>query len=400
MADIDDRWYRTDRSTGERSPTARHGTGKRWDVRWRDGERQRHKAFERNADAKRFLAKITADLDAGTYVDPALGRTTVKAYAEQWLAAQTSDPSTREAVALRLRLHVLPTLGDYQLRALRPSTVRAWVRGLQAELAPSYVRVIHASLSAVLRAAVEDGLLARSPASAVSARPPAAPQAKVVPWTASQVAAVTGALPARLEATAVVAAGLGLRQGEAFGLAVGDVDFLRKVAHVRRQVRIVGGRLVFAPPKTGKTRDVPLASTVALALARHLERFPARPVTLPWREPAGKPTTAELVFTTETGALDRNGYNDAWRAARSSAGIPAGRENGLHALRHFFASSLLQQGVNVRAVSEYLGHTDPGFTLRVYGHVMPAAEDQARRAVDASLDVADAGAPDVRQGGG
>ena len=54
-----------------------------------------------------------------------------------------------------------------------------------------------------------------------------------------------------------VAAGLGLRQGECFGLAVDDVDFLRGVVHVRRQVRIVGSRLAFAPPKTGKTRGHP-----------------------------------------------------------------------------------------------------------------------------------------------
>jgi integrase len=161
--------------------------------------------------------------------------------------------------------------------------------------------------------------------------------------------------------------------------------------HVRRQVRIVGGALVFAQPKGAKTRDVPLAESVALRLAAHLQRFPAQPVTLPWREPDGKPTTAALVLAAETGALDRNTYNDAWRAARKRAGIPAGRENGLHALRHFYASQLLQQGVNIRAVSEYLGHTDPGFTLRVYGHLMPAAHDQARRAVDLAL----AGSPDV-----
>jgi hypothetical protein len=42
----------------------------------------------------------------------------LRTYADQWLAAQTFDPSTREAVELRLRLHVYPVLGDYELRAL------------------------------------------------------------------------------------------------------------------------------------------------------------------------------------------------------------------------------------------------------------------------------------------
>jgi integrase len=67
-------------------------------------------------------------------------------------------------------------------------------------------------------------------------------------------------------AVMAVAAGLGLRQGECFGLAVEDVDFPRGVVHARRQVRIVASRLVFAPPKTGKTRGVPLPESIALRL--------------------------------------------------------------------------------------------------------------------------------------
>ncbi len=236
--------------------------------RWRDDSqppRQHKKSFDKRSDAEKHLAQVQADLSRGAYVDPTAGRVTLRAYAEGWLAANTSDPLTREGLESRLRLHVLPALGDYQLRALKPSVIRSWVHGLQAELIPAYVKVIHAALSSILRAAVEDGLIAKSPASAASARPPAAPQTKVIPWTAEQVAAITAALSECLQATATAAAGLGLRQGEIFGLAVGDVDFLRKVVHVRRQVRIVGGQLVFAPPKTGKTRDVPLPESVALA---------------------------------------------------------------------------------------------------------------------------------------
>jgi hypothetical protein len=57
------------------------------------------------------------------------GKTTLRAYGDAHLAAQTFDETTREAVALRLRLHVYPYLGDYQLAALRPSVVQAWRGG-------------------------------------------------------------------------------------------------------------------------------------------------------------------------------------------------------------------------------------------------------------------------------
>ncbi|MDX2524161.1 integrase [Streptomyces europaeiscabiei] len=58
----------------------------------------------------------------------------------------------------------------------------------------------------------------------------------------------------------------------------------------------------------------------------------------------------------------------------------------MHALRHFHASVLLDAGENVKALSAYLGHIDPGFTLRVYTHLMPSSDARARKAVDSLYD--------------
>jgi integrase len=54
-------------------------------------------------------------------------------------------------------------------------------------------------------------------------------------------------------------------------------------------------------------------------------------------------------------------------AAFRTAGIEyRKRADGMHALRHFYASVLLAQGVSIKELADYLGHTDPGFTLRTY----------------------------------
>jgi integrase len=298
---------------------------------------------------------------------------TLRAFAEEWLAAQTFDPSTHEAVESRLRVHVLPHLGDVELRALRPSTLQAWLAGLQAELAPRYVRVILANVSAVLGAAVEDGLLARNPARSSAVRPPRVDAGKVEPWSHERVSAVIAAHPDRWQAVPVVAAGCGLRQGEVFGLRVADVDFLSRRLRVRQQVKLLGGRPTLAAPKGGKTRDVPLPDVVALALAERIRMHPA----------AGE----ELVFRTrEGGPLVRGYFNvHVWKPALVAAGVEPTRANGMHALRHHYASALLEAGVSIRAVADYLGHADPGFTLRVYAHLMPEAEDRARAAIDGVL---------------
>jgi integrase len=361
---------------------------KPWEARWRGPDGQsRSQSFARKVDAQRFLATVEADKLRGTYVDPSAGRVTFETFAQTWLASQTSDVSTRVAVESRVRNHLLPTFGSTELRAIRPSHVQAWLKGRTDVCAPSFVRVLLANLSSILGAAAEDGLIARNPCSSASVKPPALDGSRVVPWTHEQVEGVVDAHPVRYRAVPVVAAGLGLRQGEVFGLRFEDVDFLRRRVLVRQQVKLVKGRAIFAPPKGRKEREVPLPDVVAVALSEHLRAWPAREVTLPWRDLEGEDRTASLVFTTrESGPIVRNHYNPyTWKPALTAAGVEPSRANGMHALRHYYASALLEGGVSIRAVADYLGHADPGFTLRVYAHLMPEAEDRARSAVDAAL---------------
>lgn len=260
-----------------------------------------------------------------------------------------------------------------------------------AGLSAAYRRGIFAHVSTVFTAAVEDRLIRANPCSARSVKAPRLDPRKVKPWTADRVKIVRAALPKRYRALVdpaagcgLRAAGCGLRQGEVFGLAVEDVDFLGGLVHVVRQVKLLRNRPVFAPPKGGKERDVPLPESIAFALAGHLTRFPAAEVTLPWKTVDGPPVTASLIFRSPEGlSLNRNRFNDRqWRPALRAAGVVTGRDNGLHALRHFYASLLLDAGESIKALSEYLGHHDPGFTLRTYIHLMPSSETRTRAAVD------------------
>lgn len=333
----------------------------------------RKRRFERKTDAQRFLTEVEHSKHSGAYVDAAAGKVTFGALAESWLAAQTFDVSTHEAVATRLRVHILPTFGELELRQIRPSTVQAWLRGRQEAAAPRSVRTMLANLSSILSAAVEDGLISRNPCASSAVRAPKVDQEPVVPWTAEQVHAVIGAHPERYRAVPAVAVGAGLRQGEVFGLRVSDVDFLRRELHVRQQVKLVGGRVVIAPPKGGKRRTVPLADSVVGALADHLRRYPAG--------------DDGLVFTTrERRPIARTYYNPSiWKPALEAAGVEPTRRNGMHILRHTFASALLDAGESIRTLAEYLGHSDPGFTLRVYTHLMPTSAERSRRAIEEML---------------
>ncbi|MEU0152950.1 tyrosine-type recombinase/integrase [Micromonospora fulviviridis] len=391
MAHVEDRWFKTvARPDGksEQIKTPLHGTGLRYRVRYiaPDG-RERSKSFpdkEKRA-AEAFLVSVESDKLRGTYIDPAAGKLTFRQYAEQWLAAQTFDESTREVTERRLRRHIFPYLGGRTLATILPAHLRELDRSLQQlGLTVTYRVVAYSNVATILNAAVDDGRIARNPCHAKTVRPPKVPPRKVVPWSREQVLAIRAGLPARYRVAVDLGAGCGLRQGEVLALAVEDIDFLRGTLHVVRQLKIVGSRLVYALPKGRKTRDIPLPGSVGAALTRHLEDFPPVPVTLPWDVPGGPPVTVNLVvYGRRNVAMDRHTFNrDNWHAALATAGIQSSRATGMHALRHFYASVLLDAGESVKALSEYLGHADPGFTLRTYTHLMPTSEDRTRRAVD------------------
>lgn len=58
------------------------------------------------------------------------------------------------------------------------------------------------------------------------------------------------------------------------------------------------------------------------------------------------------------------------------------RIDGVHQLRHFYASVQLSHQVSVRELADYLGHADPALTLRTYTHLMPTSHARSRAAID------------------
>lgn len=355
-------------------------------VRWRDPDgRARAKTFPRKVDADRFAAEISADIVRGHYYDPDAGKISFKEYAVGWLAAQTFDEGTHEAVELRLRLHAYPTLGPKLLAEVKPSTIQNWLRGL-SELAPTYRKVLYANVSTVFTAAVDDNLIQKNPCKAPSVRRPKTEPRKMVPWTVEQVDDVREALTEKYRLVAHLGAGLGLRQGEIFGLSPDDIDIENAEVRVVRQVKIrSGNKLLFGLPKGRKTRTVPLPDSVLEAINVHMTKFPPQDVTMPWDRLSGAERTVSLLLTTrERGALNRNYFNTRiWRPALEKAGMECKRENGCHALRHFYASTLLDGGESIKALSEHLGHSDPGFTLRTYTHLLPTSNERTRKTIDA-----------------
>ena len=341
----------------------------RYRARWREypGGPQKVRHFPRKGDAERFLDAIRGDLARGVYVDPAGGRMPFQTYAEQWRSIQVHRPTTAAQVETYLRLHAYPTLGGRPLGAIRRSDIQSWVKDLTRVLAPGSVELVYRWASTIFKAAVGDRLIASSPCNGITL--PKRNDGEVVPLTVHEVDALAAAVPDRYRALIVFAAGMGLRQGECFGLTVDRVDFLRRQVRVDRQlIASVWGVPEFGPPKSkAGYRTVPMPEVVGSALAAHLSRY--------------RPGQYGLVFTSRTGnPLRRNTLGEMWHRARDQARLPEWAT--FHDLRHFYASLLIDRGCSVKAVQRRLGHQSATETLDTYGHLWPDNDEETRKAVD------------------
>jgi len=338
-----------------------------WRARYRDAHGREHsRHFTRKIDAARWLDSVAAAQAAGTYTDPRAGRTSVAEYAQVWLSRQVQlKPSTRSRYRTIVRRHIDPAFGAVQLAQVERSAVSAWIVDLAGTgLAAPTVRHIHRVLHTMLNAAIDDGRIARNPASRVKL-PRARTRDKRF-LTHGQVAALEDAADDDRLIIRVLAY-CGLRFGELAALRVRNVDFLRRRLRIEESATEVDGRMVFGAPKSHQCRSVPVPRSLIQELAGAC---------------AGK-APDDFVFTAPQGGVLwlRNWRRRVFEPAVATAGLG---ELSPHELRHTAASLAVAAGANVKAVQRMLGHASAAMTLDVYSGLF----DDDLDAVADRLDVA------------
>lgn len=405
MAHVQDRWYRSkrDSATGEivlnsrgkpaMEKTELFGIGLRYKVRYIDPDgHERSKSFpdRKKKRAEDFLVEVESDKREGRYINPQAGKRPFSRVAKEWMSKQTFDYTTRERVQSRIDNHLIPYFKDRPIGGIKPSDVQAWLRWLQDRHVSENSRVLYFThLVSIFNYAKADKMILVNPAQSKAVTRPREETSRAEPWPTERANAVHAKLPARYRPAVKLPVGLGLRQGEVFGFSLDDADRDRNIVLIQRQVRVVGYTMVFAPPKRGKTREIPIGARLLDELDDYAKQFPAVPVTLPWIHEDGKLVTVNLLMTNaDNTALRRQTFRlRVWLPALQAAGVtPEPYQDGMHALRHLYASVLLDAGESIKALSRYLGHKDPGFTLKVYTHLMPTSHERTRNAVDAFLE--------------
>ncbi|MGW5520031.1 tyrosine-type recombinase/integrase [Nocardia africana] len=398
MSHIQDQWFKEvpdpdNPGKNKKVKTADYGKGMRYKVRWiPPGERnEKSKSFpdKKLGEARAFQVKIDNAMLERAYIDPNIGKSPFKQVAYDWLKGTSTDPSSRDTWKRQMDRHIIPFFEKSSIeRAGTVTAVRDWLEWVNKRgLDQSYVAALFKQLSSIFGMAEREKYIRSNPCKSDSITAPRAPKKRIVPWKKAKVDAIHEALPDRDKIIIPLGAGLGMRQGEILAVDVGeDVDRADQTIHIQRQIRRLNdGTLVFSLPKHNHTRVAPVSNWVMKSLDAHMEAFPPVPVTLPWKVANGPLVTVNLLITREDGKTWYGELYNAtvWKGAFREAGIAMRpRIDGMHQLRHFYASTQLANLVSIRELAEYLGHQDAAITLNTYGHLMPDSHSRSRAAVD------------------
>ena len=149
--------------------------GKKWRVRYLDGDRHRSRTFDLKADAQAFDQETRRRKQRGTLQTLTVAPQTLDAYVtETWAPVHAAmlAPASRQLYAWAYDTHVSPALGAMPMHTITPAIVARWQARLVAEqLGHETIRKARQVLSGILRTAVETELLDRNPV-APSAPPP------------------------------------------------------------------------------------------------------------------------------------------------------------------------------------------------------------------------------------
>lgn len=341
-----------------------------------DNGKRKYFSSKSRAEAVKKMNDALHDLGRGI---PLLDeRQTVKDYLTVWYEGM--KPQVRQSTYRRYGdyvKHLLPALGRHPLAKLSPQHLQVFYNKKLAEgLSPTTVHAIHAMLHRALEDALQMGLVNRNVTEML--KPPRRTNREMMPLSVSEMQRFLEVVrDDRFYALYVLALSTGMREGELLGLRWQDVDLARRTVQVRMNVaEIAKKRFALAETKTAYSRrTVALTQAAVDALAEH------------WQKQQLLPTAINmgLVFPSETGGImiPHNITKRSFKRYLVKAGLS--RDIRFHDLRHTAATLLLASGVNVKVVSEMMGHSNVAITLRIYAHVLPHMQQSAVQAMDEML---------------
>lgn len=311
--------------------------------------------------------------------------TTFQQASEMWLGITTIHivPGTRKMYETALYRHLIPDIGGYRLKDLKPYHLQVIVNRLAKEgYSVKTIKTIKNTAGRVMEFSADNDLIAKNPFKRITL-PRGEKNGKRRALTAEEQKIILDSYGKhRMSVPAILMMCCGLRRGEIMALEWKDIDTDNKYITVNKAVMINNNKTEVKAPKTeAGNRRVPIAGILLDKLA--YEKGEAK---------------SDMVCPSAAGdRMTETAFRRAWKSYEHYLNITAGGKDASrsnpkvvrvehitpHMLRHTYATMLYDAGVDVKNAQRYLGHEDVLTTLRIYTHLSQEKE----KIGDASFDL-------------
>jgi integrase len=338
------------------------------------GESKRHFFYGKTSDEA--LEKMRVAQKRMALGKPAKdAKLTVRSWIEMWvqdvLPFSDRKVTTQETYQYVLRHVLADDVASKELNRVLPSDLnRLFSKLLRQGMASSSVNKVYTVLKLVFHDAIIERKIVESPFASVKAPKQQTKEAEF--FTKAQLSAfLTAAKDDRLYVAMQLCAQTGLRRGEALALRWSDIDFESKKLRVANTLASTKGGLYLTPPKTDASKRKIAMNDAVVALLQSHRIAQSEEARLAGNQFLDK----DFVFCTQTGepVHPDNFYRSVTRVCEK-AGL---EKRGPHALRHTFATLLLEANVPHHVVSRILGHSSIRITVDIYGHLSDEGQEAA-----------------------
>lgn len=265
--------------------------------------------------------------------------------------------------------HLAPIIGNMKLKDITTPRITELMQSY--DLNPTTVKKIYVVLQSIFTRGVEQGFIRDTPCKHVIL--PKRKKIKKPTLDEQQVKEFLTLLDAKkwnidLKTIIKVLLYTGMRSGECLGLAWSNIDFENRTISINHNLADIGGKHFLTTPKTESSiRVIGMNQSLCNILIAHKE----------WHEKqvhniGSKFTHPEMIFTSSLGNYkDRSSLNTSFKRFLKSTQFDF---LTLHSLRHCNATLLLNSGVDLKIVSEHLGHSGVEVTANVYADVLKSSK--------------------------
>jgi len=369
---------------------------KKWEARYSYGTRpdgrpdRRSRMADTEAEAKRLLKEMRREADKLQEEAIDIKNVTMEEYYIKWLKGKSLQikPTSYDRLECTVNNQVLPYIGMMQLQNVKTDNLQDIIYDLiDQEYSYSIIKKAYDALNECFRDAMVRGDIVRSPMMGVKLPDKTnenIPEAKeMLPFTSEETQIVideatrkysNGRNVYRLGWLFVFMLCTGVRVGEALALKYSEIDWENKMVHICRNSQMVinrkgGGRRyetrIFESVKTKSSNRYIGLNTTAMEALHNLQQLTG---------------DHEFVAVNKYGGhITYNNFAKTFYGLLKTLQL---KQRGLHNLRHTFASHLFAKKVDIKIISELLGHSSVQITYDTYVHILEEQKKTAVHAID------------------